>query len=96
MPNPDYQSIMLPLLMLMRGGNEHSLRESIEKLAEAFILTEKERKQLLSSGQQSTFDNRVGWARSYLKNPAFPNPREEVSSALLSEGKRSLQTTLKE
>jgi restriction system protein len=43
------------------------LREAIEALAENFNLTDEEKRQLLPSGQQATFDNRVGWARTYLK-----------------------------
>jgi restriction system protein len=64
---PDYQSIMLPLLKFAGDGTEHSLRETIEALADEFDLSDEERKELLPSGQQATFDNRVGWARTYLK-----------------------------
>lgn len=64
---PDYQSIMLPLLTLAGDEQEHSLRETIEALADKFDLTEEERRELLPSGRQATFDNRVGWARTYLK-----------------------------
>ena len=64
---PDFQSIMLPLLKFAGDGGEHSLRETIEALADEFNLTDEERKALLPSGQQSAFDNRVGWARTYLK-----------------------------
>lgn len=64
---PDYQSLMLPLLKLAGDGQEHSKREAIEALAEEFGLTREDREELLPSGRQSTFDNRVGWARTYLK-----------------------------
>ena len=64
---PDYQSIMLPLLELAGDGEEHSLRETIEALADKFDLSDKERRELLPSGRQPTFDNRVGWARTYMK-----------------------------
>ncbi len=67
MPIPDYQSIMLPLLRFAGDGQEHSLRETIEALAGEFNLTEEERSELLPSGRQAIFDNRVGWARTYLK-----------------------------
>jgi len=65
-PVPDYQSIMLPLLKLAADGQEHSQAEAIEILGAQFHLTEGERKELLSSGRQPKFDNRVGWARTYL------------------------------
>jgi restriction system protein len=64
---PDYESIMLPLLKLAGDRKEHSLREAIDALAQVFSLTDDERRDLLPSGRQATFDNRVGWARTYLK-----------------------------
>lgn len=64
---PDFQTIMLPLLKFLGDKKEHSLREAIEYLADEFNLSEEERKELLPSGQQYTFDNRVGWARTYMK-----------------------------
>lgn len=64
---PDYQSIMLPLLKMLADKGEHHYRDLIERLAEEFKLTEDERKEVLPSGQQPLFDNRVGWARTYLK-----------------------------
>lgn len=64
---PDYQSIMLPLLRYAGDKKEHHIREAIEELANEFNLTEEERKELVPSGQQLTFDNRVAWAKTYLK-----------------------------
>ena len=67
MPVPDFQSVMLPLLQLAADGQERTLRETVESLALAFQLSEADREGLLPSGRQPTFDNRVGWARTYLK-----------------------------
>ncbi len=67
MPIPDYQTAMLPLLRFAGDGKEHSLREAIEALAREFNLSDKERRELLPSGQQEVFANRVGWARTYMK-----------------------------
>jgi restriction system protein len=64
---PDCQSIMLPLLQFAGDGQEHSLRATIDALADHFHLTPQEKTELLPSGRQATFDNRVGWARTYLK-----------------------------
>src|SRR4051812_35937784 len=64
---PTYQRVMLPLLRVAADGQEHSLRGTIEQLAEEFHLSNEERKELLPSGGQATFDNRVGWARTYMK-----------------------------
>lgn len=68
---PDFQSIMLPLLQYAGDGKEHSLREAITYLADVFNLSDEEKKGLLPSGQQTVFDNRVGWARTHLKKAAL-------------------------
>jgi restriction system protein len=67
MPIPDYQTLMLPLLKLAGDGEVHSKRDVVPTLASQFTLTEEEQKELLPSGKQEIFDNRVGWARTYLK-----------------------------
>jgi restriction system protein len=73
---PDFQAIMLPLLQYASDGKEHSLRDAITYLADVFNLSDDERKELLSSGQQAVFDNRVGWARTYLKKAGlFISPK---------------------
>lgn len=64
---PDYESVMLPLLRLAGDKEEHSLRETIDRLAVEFKLSDEERRELLPSGQQEVFNNRVGWARTYMK-----------------------------
>lgn len=67
MPIPDYQSCMLPLIRLASDGHEHVYGDVTETLAQQFQLTEQDRRELLPSGQEPRFDNRVGWAITYLK-----------------------------
>ncbi len=67
MPIPDFQSLMLPLLKFAADGKEHRIREAINSLAGQFNLGEAELKELLPSGVDFVFDNRVGWTRTYLK-----------------------------
>ncbi len=64
---PDYQTLMLPVLRLASDGEEHKVSQAEEKIADEFALTSEERTELLPSGSQAVFNNRVGWARSYLK-----------------------------
>jgi restriction system protein len=64
---PNYQEFMLPLLRLTSDGEEHSLRQAYDILAEEKGLTEDERKQLLPSGRQAVVNNRIGWAATYMK-----------------------------
>ncbi|MCG8552461.1 MAG: winged helix-turn-helix domain-containing protein [Desulfobacterales bacterium] len=64
---PKYEEIMLPFLKFLSDGNEHSLSEAHDALAKQFQLTDTELRELLPSGRQPIFRNRVGWARTYLK-----------------------------
>lgn len=64
---PDFQSVMLPLLRFASDEREHSLQEAMDYLAIEFALTAEEKQELLPSGKQARFDNRVAWARSYFK-----------------------------
>lgn len=64
---PVFQQIMLPLLQLLEDKQEHSLRQVIDSLTKQFNLTPEEQYELLPSGKQAIFDNRVGWARTHLK-----------------------------
>ncbi|MEO1440646.1 MAG: restriction endonuclease [Chloroflexota bacterium] len=64
---PGFQDVMLPLLQITSDGKEHTLRGTIETLGEYFELTTEERKEMLPSGRQARFDNRVGWSTTYLR-----------------------------
>ncbi len=64
---PDFQSVMLPLLRIAGDGKERSLSDARERLAAEFKLTQAEREDLLPSGRQSRFGNRVAWAKVYLE-----------------------------
>lgn len=71
MPIPDYQTLMLPLLTLAADGNEHRFRDAVEQLAAEFELSDSERATMHPSGTAPMFDNRVGWAKTYLKTGWF-------------------------
>ena len=90
---PDYQTAMLPLLRLAADGKEHRSRDAIECLAQDFALTDEERSEMLPSGTAPLFDNRVGWARTYLKQAGLlTSPKRGVfqiterGKALLAKG----------
>jgi len=87
---PDFQSTMLPLLRFTADGNERSSREAIEGLAEKFGLTDAERKELLPSGQQFTFDNRLNWARTYMSKAGLLEPTQRGYFRITQRGKEVL------
>ena len=90
MPIPDYQSIMLPLLTMASDRQEHSYREAVNTLVDQFKLTEEERRELLPSGKQPIFDNRVGWAKTYLEKAGLLDKTRRAHFQITDEGRKVL------
>lgn len=86
---PDYQTLMLPVLKAAADA-EVSTREVFDKLAYEFRLSEKEREQLLPSGKQRTFENRVSWAKGYLKQAGLVRYTKRGSYIATDEGRKIL------
>lgn len=86
MPIPDYQTLMLPLLRLAGDSQEHRFREAIEQLAVEFSLSDEERATMLPSGTAALFDNRVGWARTYLKQAGLLESRKRGIFRITTRG----------
>jgi len=64
---PDFQSLMLPLLRFCADGAEHDRHDALPAIAKTFALTEADLEEMLPSGKQAKFVNRLAWAKSYLK-----------------------------
>ncbi len=87
---PDYQSIMLPLLKHVSDNNVHALKAVVEALAAHFDLTEVERREMLPSGMQTAFDNRVAWARTYLKKAGLVDSPKRATIQITARGREVL------
>jgi len=88
---PDFQTIMLPFLQILSNGKEHTTKETNQKLAEHFHLTEEELNEYLPSGSQKTFPNRVAWAKSYLKMAGLIESTNRSSYKITEVGKNILE-----
>lgn len=64
---PGFQKMMLPLLRFAGDGKEYSTSETLSAIANEFNISEEQQNQLLPSGNQKIFYNRVFWAKAYLK-----------------------------
>jgi restriction system protein len=87
---PDYQTTMLPLLRFAGDKQEHRFRDAVQTLANEFALTEEERKELLPSGQQAIFNNRVGWARLYLVKAGLLEATRRGYFKITEQGNKAL------
>lgn len=89
---PDFQSLMLPLLRVATDGKEHSLAEARDLLATEFKLTTAEQDELLPSGRQSRFGNRVAWAKSYLQQAGLLHSPRRGHFQVSDRGRDLLKT----
>jgi restriction system protein len=63
---PDFQSLMIPVLMATADG-EISASDLRDRVAESVKLSEEDLKEMLPSGRQTTFGNRTAWANVFLQ-----------------------------
>lgn len=66
MPVPEFQTVMLPLLESVRDGNDHTVSDLVDLLADRFELTPAELNERIHSGE-ARFRSRVHWANTYMK-----------------------------
>ncbi|MCX7403719.1 MAG: restriction endonuclease, partial [Planctomycetia bacterium] len=90
MPVPDFQAVMLPFLQLLSDGQEWKMRDVVESLAGHFSLTDEDREEMLPSGQSKVFNNRVGWAKTHLKNAGLVDNPTRGKVRLSERGRQVL------
>ncbi|WP_119303890.1 restriction endonuclease [Dongia deserti] len=90
---PDYQTLMLPLLKCAATGEVNS-RDCMAKLADEFSLTDEDRAQLLPSGRQTLFYNRLQWAKTYLVQAGLLEMTKRAHFRASEAGKKALSLGL--
>ena len=92
---PTYDKCMLPLLELASDAEEHRIKDVIDTLAEFFGLTEEEFADLLPSGRDTTFSNRVRWANTYLRKAKLLESTGRGKFKITERGLRVLESSPK-
>jgi restriction system protein len=87
---PDYQSLMLPLLRLAADGQEHRVRDVIEPLGKQLGLTEAQMEEMLPSGRQPIFNNRVHWAKTYMAQAKLLEITKRAHFRITDRGRKVL------
>ena len=89
---PDFQTVMLPLLVLMGDGAEHGLAEVFETLGDRLGLSPEDKKELLPSESDVKFDNRVRWAAFYLRKAGLLERTGRGKIRITERGQQVLKT----
>lgn len=88
---PKYFEMHKPILQFLSDGNIHSLKELKAAVIQTFHLTEADLAQVLPSGRQTYFANRVGWARTYLKKAGLIESPSKGMFRITQEGQKVVQ-----
>ena len=88
---PDFQSIMLPLLKIAGDGRVRTSAEQRKQLGDQFGLSEEERAELLPSGKQPIFSNRVAWASLHLHKAELLKRPERGHYQITERGRKILE-----
>ena len=90
MPVPDFQSLMLPILKALSENEESSNAEIRNRVMTSEGLTESDTEEMLPSGKQSIFTNRVAWALSHMRRAGLVYRARRGVYQLSPEGNRLL------
>lgn len=86
---PDYQTLMLPVLKLAKTG-EFRINEAAPLIAKEFNLTEEEKQARIPSGTQTTINNRVMWAVTYMVKAGLLHRPQRGYFTVTEKGKEIL------
>ena len=87
---PPYHTLMLPLLKVMGTRNEMTTKQMRDQVAENLGLSVEALSERLPSGTQNAFDNRMGWARTYLFKAGLLDRPRRATYAISEIGKKLL------
>ena len=90
---PDYQSLMRPVLACA-VASETRIGDAVEQLADKLGLTPDERAQVLPSGKQTRFANRVNWAKAYLAKAGLVENTRRGYFRITPRGQAALADTV--
>jgi len=89
---PDFQTVMLPLLVFMEDSAEHGIAEVIEVLGDRLGLSPEDKKELLPSESDVKFDNRIRWAAFYLRKAGLLERPGRGKIRITERGQQVLKT----
>jgi len=90
---PNYQQVMFPLLEYSADEQEHATSEAYDYIASVFKVSTQERRELLPSGYEAIFDNRVRWGLFYLKKAGLLESTRRSFFRITEDGVNALKAS---
>ena len=85
---PKYDELMKPLLVAVQDGEVYKMKDVTSMLAQQLNLSAEDLAELLPSGRQTVFKNRVGWAKTYLKKAGLLDSPARATIVITGAGKK--------
>lgn len=89
---PKYYEMYHSFLQSLSDGEEHPYSDVKKKVIEDFKLTDTELAELLPSGKQPVFSNRIGWRRTYLKKAGLIESPTKAHFMITKSGREVLKS----
>ena len=89
---PKYDEMYLVFLNCLADMMPHKSKEVRDTIATNLSVSDSERQEMLPSGRQAIFDNRVGWTRTYLKKAGLLTSPSRGVYQLTEQGKQVLDS----
>lgn len=89
---PDFQTLMLPLLQVVKDGRDYTLKAVEIEVGQQFALTDEEMRALLPSGGAPLFYNRLAWAKTHLKKAGLVAQSKRGIFYITAAGKELLDS----
>jgi restriction system protein len=87
---PAYEAMLGPMLALHADGSELQRASVRAALAEHFHLSQEDLQEMLPSGRQRTFHNRVNWAAVYLAQASLLDRPQRGTTRITARGREVL------
>lgn len=88
---PKFYIFIKPFLTVLGDGQNHTLKELKSIVAPALGLTPSDMKEVLPSGRQTVFDNRINWAGTYLAKAGLVTRPARATFAITEDGRKVLE-----
>lgn len=89
---PKYNDLYRALLTVLQDGQQHSMKEVRDSIAQMLHLTEDDLHETLSNGS-SVYAGRVGWAKTYLKKAEMIDSSQRGYISITPAGRALLAST---
>lgn len=88
---PKYDELMKPLLKMVKDGEAYKIKDVAAMLAKQLNLSSDDLSEMLPSGRQTVFRNRVGWAKTYMKKAGLLDSPARAMIVITETGKKVVE-----